>query len=164
MRGKKLPEFWIQRDTREHDTRGWFWKEEVKKPGLCRVLGTIEECISAGDYTIKGLEDKVVIERKTGFSELFGNMSPKENKIRFEKEMIKLESVQHKYILIESSLSNDILSLGIPQHYKGPPASRVLDWIISLGIDYNVNILFVGNTGKRVARTIFDNIVRKYQI
>lgn len=159
----KLPAITIVRDSREHDNKGWVFDPEDKKPGRVQILGTEDGTLSAGDYTIKGLENIIVIERKYGLAELFGNMTPISNRDRFEREMQRMIDlgIKHKYILVESNISNDIFSMCPPQA-KGPPSSGVMKWLIELGIKYNVHVMFVGDTGKRVSKMIFEQIAREY--
>jgi hypothetical protein len=156
----RLPDITIVRDTREQ--KGWDFPEEEKQAGKIRVAGTVTATLDAGDYTIKGYEDLVRIERKYGFCELFGNMVPKEAELRFEREMEKLRNIPHKYIIIETSLSDDILGLSVPQMRFGMPANRLLKWLMEISIEYGVMPIFAGECGKRVARSIFDEVVRKY--
>lgn len=157
---KKLPEITIVTDTREQ--KPWTFDEEEKQPGKVRIAGNVVECLDAGDYSIKGLEHLVRIERKMGFRELFGNMSPTEHRDRFEREMEKLRTIPFKYLLIESNLSHDILALSVPQYQSGPPASRVLDWLTYLNQKYGIHHMFVGECGQRVAKTIFKQIARDH--
>jgi hypothetical protein len=157
-----LPEITIIRDTREKDHKGWEFISEDKKPGQVRIAGTIEECLDAGDYSIKGLEKTLRIERKFGFSELFQNYSPSSNKERFEREMEKLREIKHKYLLIESTLNSDMLSLTVPQFKYHVPGKRLVEWLDILEQEYNISVKFVGDCGKAYAKTIFRNIARKY--
>ena len=76
--------------------------------------------------------------------------------------MEKLRNIKHKYIIIEDNISNDLLSLTVPQIYRGPPGISVVRWLTELNIEYNVVPIFAGNAGKRIAKSIFDNIARKY--
>jgi hypothetical protein len=157
---RKLPEITIIKDTREQ--KGWDFLEEEKVAGKVRVAGMEVATMDAADYTIKGAEDLVRIERKYGFTELFNNMTPLESKYRFEREMEKLRAVKHRYLVIETSLNDDILALSIPQLYKGPTANRVLSWITELEMEYGIVPIYAGSCGRRVARHIFDNIARRY--
>ncbi|MFA5758804.1 MAG: ERCC4 domain-containing protein [Clostridia bacterium] len=159
---QRLPSYTVIRDTREQQDHGWIFEPEEKVGGKCQILGTKIEKLDAGDYSVVGLEDKVVIERKNGFGELFTNMTPKANKVRFENEMARMVNIPHKYILIESCLNKDILTLGIPQHSYGPPCSKVMEWLIELGLNYNIHVMFTGDAGKRVARRIFAQAARMY--
>lgn len=157
---KTLPTIQIKIDSREQQP--WDFQPEEKKSGRCQVTEIITEKLDAGDYSIIGLEDKVLIERKKGWQELFLNYSPKENKARFEREMERMRDVPHKYILIESLLDNDTLGLSIPQMKFAPPAKRVLEWLLELQLEYGIHIMFVGNSGKQVARKIFEKVAKRY--
>ena len=155
-----LPNYIICIDSREQ--KPWMFDPEEKKSGKTRILGSEIIALDAADYAIKGAEDLVRIERKAGFCELFGNMTPKDHKIRFENEMEKLRKVKHKYIVIEDSVSNDILGLSIPQSFKSPPLSVVYRWLFELQMEYGIVPIFAGNAGKRTARNIFEVVARKY--
>ncbi len=163
MPKRTLPDITIIRDTREQ--RGWTFDGEEKKPGQVRIMGTEEGCLDCGDYAIKGMEDLVRIERKNSWQELFGNYSPVASKERFEREMEKLRLIKHRYILIEANLCNDLISLTVPQYYNaagGPAGIRVYEWLLELQLEYDVNVQFVGDCGKRIAKSIFKQIARKY--
>jgi DNA excision repair protein ERCC-4 len=144
---KTLPDLFVIRDTREQ--QGWWWDAEEKFAGKIRMAGTIEKALPAGDYSLLGYEDKIIIERKAGLCELFVNMIPSPNKERFEREMDKLKDIPHKYILIESNLSKDILGLSPPQIFKGPPSSAVLKWLYELEMKYGIRVQFVGDAGMK---------------
>lgn len=160
--GKSLPQITIVRDTREQN--GWTWTQEEKRPGRVQIVGTEVTGLDAGDYSIVNALELIRIERKNGFGELFGNYSPKEHKDRFEREMVKFADVRHKYILVETLLTTDTFGLTVPQYGYGnsPPASRIIEWLTQIGLDHNVHVMFVGDSGKRVARTIFEQVARKY--
>jgi hypothetical protein len=159
--GKKLPEITILRDSREK--QGWWFDEEEKKPGKVRVLGTVESCLNAGDYSIVGLEDKIRIERKNGFGELFGNYWPKDNQERFIRECEKLVDIPHKYLLVETSLNYDTFGLSVPQMIKGPPVKRVVDWILQISLNYGIQPIFVGDSGQYIAKSLFCQVARMYK-
>ena len=154
----------IIRDLREKDGHGWnFSADLIKKPGRIQFLGTELCSLDAGDYSILGVENLIRIERKAGFAELFGNMIPVSNKERFEREMEKLRQVKHKYILIESTLCHDIMGM-CPMQLRGPTSSKVLSWLTELELEYDVHVMFVGECGQRIAKTIFENVAKKYQL
>lgn len=160
--GKALASYTIIKDTREHDNHGWVFEAEEKKPGKPQIVGMIEQCLDAGDYSIVGLEDKIRIERKNGFAELFGNYADKEHKERMIRECEKLRVIPHKYIVIETNLMEDTLGLGVPQMKFGPPVKRVVDWLLELQLEYNLVPIFAGDAGKYVAKSIFNQMARKY--
>src|SRR6476620_5096422 len=107
----RLPSITVVRDTREKEDQGWIFEPEEKVAGKIQILGTVETGLDAGDYTLLGYEDKIRIERKQGFCELFGNMSPKDHRERFEREMEKLRNIPYKYLIIEGMLTRDVLGM-----------------------------------------------------
>lgn len=158
----KYSDLVVLRDTREKEQNGWIFECEDKKPGRFRVTNTLEAGLDAGDYSVVGLEDKLVIERKNGFGELFGNYTPKDHQDRFENEMIRMIDVPHKYIIIETCLTNDALKLSVPQFKFAPPAKKVLSWLTNLQLKYGIDIIFAGDAGKQYARIIIEEVARKY--
>jgi hypothetical protein len=154
-----LPKITVLRDSREQE--GWVFDPEEKQPGKVQILGTVTQGLDAGDYSMVGYEHLLRIERKNGFCELFGNMTPKEHKIRFEKEMEKLKPIPYKYLLIEGVLTKDVLGLSIPQMFRSPPSSAIAKWLLELEIDYGIKVWFVGDAGKKVARYIFELVARR---
>jgi hypothetical protein len=155
----KYETFSVVRDTREKE--GWIFEKEEKKPSKFQLLDTVVGTLNAGDYSIKGMESEIIIERKNGLCELFGNMVPKEHKERFEREMERLQHIKHKYLIIESNLNRDIWGLSV-QQFKFPiPCSKIVDWLIELEQEYGIRIWFVGDAGKKVVRKIFENFLRK---
>ena len=129
----------IYRDTREKT--GW----DFQPTSLCK--GTIAKKLDTGDYTIKGLEDDVCIERKSSVSEIATNISDS----RFTKELERMKEFKYRYIVCEFSV-NDILAFpvgsNIPKYKwkrikaKGPYIVKRLSQIMR---DYDVHILFCGN-------------------
>ena len=154
----------IAKDSREHDGKGWVFRpDQIKKSGKVPILGMEIKTLDAGDYSIVGAEDLVRIERKAGFSELFGNMIPVVNKERFEREMEKLRLVKHKWILIESYLCHDIMGM-CPMQLRGPTSSKVFEWLSELELEYDIHVMFVGECGERIAKTIFQNVAKRYSL
>lgn len=67
----------------------------------------IVKCLKTGDYSLVGYEDKVYIERKRSTSELAINLGT--DKVRFFKELERMEKVKWKFVICEFSI-DDILS------------------------------------------------------
>ncbi len=151
----------VKIDTREQTP--WIFEPELNKRSgyKTRIAGSEIGTLSEGDYSLIGFEDQIRIERKVGFGELFGNFCPKEHKDRFEREMERLRPIPYKYLLVESNLSKDIMGLSVGQMFKGPPCSKVFKWLNELQMDYGINVMFVGDCGKKVARTIFENFIKR---
>lgn len=157
---KKLPELTIIKDTREQD--GWDFQAEEKRSGKCQIVSCVDKKLDTGDYSIEGLENLFTIERKNGFSELFGNLGSKVSRERFEREMERMSEIPHSYILVETVLSKDTLTLGIPQSSSRMPSSSILEYLIRYNMKYNVQFMFVGDCGKKVARRIVEEVARTY--
>ncbi len=149
-------------DSREKIPWGFEIEDKVKSGYKTRVAGSEVVTLDAADYTLAGYEDLIRIERKASFSELFCNMTPVANRDRFEREMQKLSDIKHKYLLIESSPTRDLLGMSIPQFYKSPPCSVIVKWLESLEDLYNIKIRYVNDCGVKYARMLFEQCVKKY--
>lgn len=82
----------ILSDTREKNEWDFSWYD-------CEV---VKKKLSYGDYSVKGLEHIVRIERKASTAEICNNLCTKNGLIRFEKELGLLkENVKNPYIICE---------------------------------------------------------------
>ena len=112
--------------------------------------------LEVGDYTLEGLENIIVIERKNSADELFMNFTA--NRERIKAEFERMSSVKIKILLIEESCE-DIFN---PYHYyvnKKPnkknikmPVAVVAQNLTDLMLLHNVHILFVGGRGKAMLK------------
>ena len=100
---KKKTKYTVIKDTREQD--GWFFTPYDKCEGM--ELGTLH----TGDYTLKGYEDIVCVERKASVSEIAINLGKK--KSTFYREMERMKDFHFRYMLLEFSASDVI---GYPQN------------------------------------------------
>lgn len=152
-----LPNYTVIKDTREKEGHGWVFEKHHanKKPPRCD--GTIVQKLNTGDYSLVGYEDVLAIERKNSFSELWGNFGEKD---RIEDVMGRLCQIKNAYILIESCITNDHFELSPPQYRVGVPGKALIRWVISLGIEYNVKVIPVGQCGKKYAQLIFEEVIR----
>lgn len=125
---------------------------------------TMIKALKTGDYSIEGLEDKFVIERKGSIAEWAGNITQK----RFIKELDRLSQMDHPYIFLEFNM-HDVLNFpytsNIPKfkwkYIKIQPAF-ILKQTLQFQLDYNVNILMVGPYGQKTALSLFNRMVEKY--
>jgi len=153
-----LPRYTVVRDTREKKGYGWWFEEHTRanrRPPNCD--GTVEETLSAGDYSLVGYEDILAIERKEHFSELWTNYDERD---RFEIELEKLSKLKYAYVLIEADLTPDILSLSPPQYRTKAPGKALIRWLMQLSVKYDVHIMPVGQCGRKMAQLIFEEVVR----
>lgn len=98
----------ILRDTREKN--GWDFESHNK------VLAVAKWGLKTGDYTARGLEKDLVIERKASTGEIAMNLGKKRK--AFEAEIERMSSFRWKYILCEFSI-DDLMNFpensGIPK-------------------------------------------------
>lgn len=103
----EIPPYTVIRDTREKT--GWWFDE----PGVCEtVVGTLK----TGDYSIRGLERLVCVERKANAAELAGNLT--RDAKRFHAELRRMESFQYAVIACGFPLSH---VAQYPQHENMHP-------------------------------------------
>jgi ERCC4-type nuclease len=141
MSYKTAPSFIVVKDTREQD--GYYFKEY----NTC--AGMVEEKLDTGDYSIKGLEDKICIERKGCVEELAMNLGSKKH--TFLNEIERMASFPHKFIVLEFSLDELIKfpeETRIPIKNKGAvkiTGKYMLKCLMEFQIYNNVHVLFCGN-------------------
>ena len=149
----------IIRDTREK--HGWDFESFDK----CK--GVIQEGSKTGDYTIKGLESVVCIERKASTREISMNLGKERS--RFLAEMERMSEFRWAYIVCEFSI-NDLMTFpknsGIPQRrWKYTKMNGKFMWkqLCEFKENYNVETLFCGNRIKAEEKTadIFEEITER---
>jgi DNA excision repair protein ERCC-4 len=115
--------------------------------------------LKVGDYTIKGFEDKVAIEKKNGLKELVNNISGKDRK-RFKAFLTKLSLYEVKCIIIEDSLSNINKCLAeLPSRCRINKKS-ILYWLSEITIMYGIPLLFIGKN-KTNKKQLLDQLFKR---
>lgn len=61
---------------------------------------TVRGTLRSGDYSVKGLEDKVAVERKS-LTDLYGSVT--RGRERFEREIQRLSELEYAMVVIEAS-------------------------------------------------------------
>ena len=146
----------VLRDTREK--RGWGFQSSNK----CQAV--VDWGLRTGDYTAKGLEKYLVIERKASTGELSINLGKKRK--AFEAEVERMSSFRWKYIIFEFSI-DDLMNFpqnsGIPK--KQIPFVRMngkFMWkkLREYEEDYGVELIFAQDkeNAEDRAMMIFDNV------
>ena len=162
MAYKTAPPFMVIKDTREQD--GYFFRE------YSPCAGMIDQKLDTGDYTIKGLEDKICIERKGCVEELAVNLGQK--KYTFLDEIERMASFPHKFIILEFSLE-DLIKF--PDETRIPIKNKasvkitgkyMLKCLIEFQLYNNINVLFCGNKYNAflAVSSIFKRINEMYTI
>ena len=155
-----IPKYIVIKDTREQD--GWTFSEYDKCSGM--EVGTLD----TGDYTLKGFEEVVCIERKGCTSEIAMNLGRK--KAPFQAEMERMKDYPFSFIVCEFSMG-DLLKY--PDKSRVPHKARskvkvtgkyLLKCVIEFQIWYNTKILFCDNknNGFLVCNSIFKRLNEKF--
>lgn len=124
--------------------------------------GSVVKKLPTGDYTLVGLEDKFVIEKKASTAEISMNIF----ETRFEKELKRLDEFEHPYMIFEFDY-NDIkifpINSGLPKYlwHKLKMTSDILEKTIArYQVQYRTKILFAGRHGRDAALTLFKQVLK----
>ncbi len=172
---KNKTKYTVIQDTREQE--GWFFTPYDRCEGM--EIGTLQ----TGDYTLKGYEEVVCVERKASPSEIATNLGKK--KQTFYNEIERMRDFPFRYIILEFSAS-DLINYPLSlldekdrevwaRHCRGeslPNYKRfqvvkntkitgkyLLKALLEIGIKYEVQILFADN--KKNAFTICNSIFKR---
>ena len=138
-------------DTREKQP--WRWEDDDAFEGVLYTK------LDGGDYSLRGLENILVVERKATVDELFINFTTNRERIKAEFERLG----QHKFkILVVEETCDDVLN---PYKYyinkkkinkKSPkmPVAVVASGLTNLMLEYNVHIVFGGTRAQAMVRGI----------
>lgn len=132
-------------DTREQDQ---LFKRPVK--GLMVVRDTIE----AGDYSVKGWEKEIVVERKSVsdlYSSLFGDWE------RELRKLVKISGYARKWLLIEGS-EDEVLRF---QEFSGVHPNSMRARLCAIDVRLGIGIHYAGNRHD-AERFVLDRLIRFY--
>lgn len=122
--------------------------------------------LEAGDYSIKGLEHLIVIERKATVDELFINFSKEKERINAEFE--RLKNHKFKILMIEASCEDVMNPMkyyinkkGINKQHPKMPVAVVMNGLNDLIIGHGVLVMFGGSRAQSMARGI---LLRAYEL
>ena len=156
MAKSKIPNYTVIKDTREQN--GWHFSEYDKCSGM--EIDTLH----TGDYTLKGFDDLVCIERKASTAEIAMNLGKK--KRPFQAEMERMRDYPFSFLVCEFDI-DDLLAF--PENSKVPQRARqyvkvtgkyLLKCLIEFQIWYDTKILFCGskNNAFLVTNSIFKRL------
>lgn len=123
--------FTIIQDTRE------------KKPWTFQATGSVHDVkvikLDTGDYSIQGMEEEFMVERKASVDELFMNLGVQW--ARFEREMERAKPYKYKYLVIEATMR---------EIYRGSRYSKmsgrfIMARLVYLQFKYGMNVIFAGS-------------------
>jgi len=127
-------------DTREQDALDFVGESE---PGS----------LPTGDYSLRGLESNIAIERKS-LSDLIGSMTS--GRDRFERELQRGKALDYFAVVVESDF--EAIASGIYRS-KMNPTSAVAS-ILAFSVRYNTPIFFCGD--KQQTAQITEGLLRQY--
>jgi len=141
----KIPEFTVVVDTREQ-------KPYIFKNSIVATLKT-------GDYSIKGIEDLIAIERKTK-ADAYGSFG--NGRERFERELKRLSGIDYAAIIIEDNLPNFIK----PPEYSRLHPKSAINSVIAWSVKYHICVFFSGDRrhGNAVAVRLLEKYWKYYYI
>ena len=131
---------------------------------------TANKKLDTGDYSIQGMEDKICVERKGCVEELAQNLGSK--KTTFLKEIERMESFPHKFLVLEFSLEE---LLKFPKETRIPIKNKasvkitgryMLKCLIEFELYNDVHVLFCGDkhTAFLAVSSIFKRINEMHTI
>ena len=145
----------IDKQEKKLGVRGYSFKTIKPNPFTMRAH------LKTGDYSIKGLENKITVERKS-LIDLFSSVG--NGRKRLEAEFKRMSKFDHAALVIESSLSN--IFVNPPGRSKMNPKA-VFRTLISWSVKYNVCVWPCWNreAAERVTYLIlkryYDNYVKE---
>lgn len=152
--------FFVVADTREKPEHRWHWHEGDD------CAGTTVAKLDTADYTVKGLEDKLAIERKASTLEFAQNMTEK----RFPPFLDRLQQYPHAFIICEFGW-HDVATF--PHSAPISPSIRKkirvsANWMYSYMMEIQLNrgihmiLAETQENAKRAAMTIMKKAYARY--
>lgn len=143
-------------DTREKEGIWTFDDIEDTYYSFASERGTLK----TADYSLKGMEDILAIERKRSTAELAQNI----NEPRFRKEFERLANYKYKFVVCEFELRDIVnypIGSGIPQRLWDKirvSGKYLLKCITDLELEYGVPFKFAGDFGVEQCISIFKKV------
>lgn len=149
-------------DTREK--KGWDWESDAN------FSGVEYRKLHAGDYSLEGLEDVIMIERKASVDELYINFCKADAKRRIFAEFERAEDYEIKILVIEQS-AEDIFNpykyfVNKKKIHKGNvrvPVAIVAENLTKLMVEYGVQVIFGGDKAQSIVRGILLHTWKIYE-
>ncbi len=145
-----MPKITILKDDREK--KGWsqnYFGDDFK---------VVQKRLKVGDYTIKGLEHLVVIEKKRNWEEIANNISSKTNRTNFELELIRMQSFPIRFLII----NDDLIGLRSMEQYSQMVTPQVIaNWICRIEMEFGVSIIMLGKKHTQVAKYMTREVFKR---
>ena len=115
---------------------------------------TAAAALSCGDYSLKGFQDRVAVERKS-LADLIGCLTGKD-RTRFEKELARAGSYERFAVVVEASLQD----ISGRRYRSAMEPHAVLQSVTAFYIRYGIPFLFCGDRGG--AEYLTHSILQKF--
>lgn len=146
----RVKETIIIADDREKDG----WTSEYLGPGF----KVVRKRLDTGDYTIKGMEDLVCIEKKSGWSEIAVNVGSKRLLGNFKAELERMGDFPIRYLVIHDDPSHIQHARTYAKHIG---KNTILLWYLRIQLEYGVPVICAGSkkNAKNLIRQLFRKII-----
>jgi len=135
-------------------------REQHSLPFKTGNKNTIEiKTLNVGDYSLKGLEDKIAIERKS-LPDLFGTLG-KGNK-RFKKELQRAQKLDYFAIIIEGDYDKVLNKDFEGSFYTKMKGHVIISILFTIHVKYGINIFFCKDRYQcvRMIKDIFKSYLK----
>jgi ERCC4-type nuclease len=140
----KIPDgFCLIIDTREQNPLF------IKPP---KGLYIVRDTLKVGDYSVKGFESLITIERKS-LNDFYSSISSQRE--RFEEELKKMQELEWKALVIEE----DEKKVLVPSPFETQIHPEVVRWsLVSLEVRWKLHI-YMNRSRKDIERWILDRLI-----
>ena len=143
-------------------TNGFTIIQDVQEKNPWKLIWPVEvKHLKTGDYSIKGLEDKIAIEKKSGLVELLNDLTASYRKT-FERFLKRLSEVPVKCMIVDEPLSEWRVHKALKivkekSRGKSQLIPRTLYfWTSEIVAKYGIPVLFLDEvTREKVLKEIF---------
>lgn len=111
------------------------------------LIGSEKSTLKTGDYTVRGYEDVMAIERKS-YNDLYHCLTS--SRLRFEKQLKRLSDYKYKALLVDSTVSSVLLG----HVHCNLPGDEALKRVMRYSVKYDIPVMFVDNHGDKVTRNL----------
>jgi DNA excision repair protein ERCC-4 len=113
------------------------------------------KALNVGDYSLKGHEDKIAVERKS-LQDLFGTLGSGHK--RFKKELERAEGYDYFAIVVDGSYSDCKKKNFAGSFYSKMKGYVIIKILFTLHVKYKINIFFTNGRveSKQVIKSIFE--------
>lgn len=127
---------------------------------------TSKEKLDTGDYSIKGLEHLLTIERKKSVSEIANNITES----RFKDVLNRMSQIPYKFMLFEFDLE-DVYSFPVGSDIPKKLWDKIkispkylLKYLTELQLNYGIHIIYCGDASnaEKMAVSIMKRVYEKH--